>query len=87
MLQLVEKYKVTLLTVVPQQVASLLKTPTLSKQRLASIRFVSVGGGSCYVANLLKLQDFLITGQISYGYALRKGHSPSQGLSRLSFHS
>jgi len=29
MLQLVEKYKVTLLTVVPQQVASLLKTPTL----------------------------------------------------------
>uniref|UniRef100_A0A6P4E2E9 4-coumarate--CoA ligase 1 n=1 Tax=Drosophila rhopaloa TaxID=1041015 RepID=A0A6P4E2E9_DRORH len=86
MLQLVEKYKVTLLTVVPQQVASLLKAPTLSKQRLASIRFVSVGGGSCYVANLLKLQDFLITGQISYGYALTEcgGVAANMGVSKPS---
>ncbi|KAH8344113.1 hypothetical protein KR084_004598 [Drosophila pseudotakahashii] len=86
MLQLVEKYKVTLLTVVPQQVASLLKAPTLSKQRLSSIRFVSVGGGSCYVANLLKLQDYLITGQISYGYALTEcgGVAANMGVSKPS---
>lgn len=86
MIQLVEKYKVTLLTVVPQQVASLLKTPTLNKQRLASIRFVSVGGGSCYVANLLKLQEFLITGQISYGYALTEcgGVAANMGVAKPS---
>ncbi|EDW83370.2 uncharacterized protein Dwil_GK22355 [Drosophila willistoni] len=86
MLQLVEKYKVTLLTVIPQQVASLIKAPTLSKQRLSTVRFISVGGGNCYVANLLKMQDFLMNGQISYGYALTEagGVSANMGVAKPS---
>ncbi|XP_026850331.1 4-coumarate--CoA ligase-like 7 [Drosophila persimilis] len=86
LLQLVEKYKVTLLTLVPQQVASLIKAPTLSKQRLATIRFISIGGGSCYVANVLKMQEYLLNGQISYGYALTEtgGVSANMGVSKPS---
>lgn len=86
MLQLIEKYKVTLLTLAPEQVASLVKAPTLSKQRLASVRFVSIGGGNCYVANLLKLQDYLLNGQISYGYALTEcgGVAANMGVAKPS---
>ncbi|ALC47344.1 CG11453 [Drosophila busckii] len=86
LLQLVEKYKVTLLTLSPQQVASLVKAPTLSKQRLASVRFISIGGGNCYVVNLLKLQEFLLNGQISYGYALTEcgGVAANMGVARPS---
>ncbi|SPP83720.1 4-coumarate--CoA ligase-like 7 [Drosophila guanche] len=86
LLQLVEKYKVTLLTLVPQQVASLVKAPTLSKQRLATIRFISIGGGNCYVANVLKMQEYLLNGQISYGYALTEtgGVSANMGVAKPS---
>ncbi|XP_017864006.1 PREDICTED: 4-coumarate--CoA ligase 3 [Drosophila arizonae] len=86
LLQLIEKYKVTLLTLAPQQVASLLKAPTLSQQRLASVRFISIGGGSCYVANLLKLQEYLLNGQISYGYALTEcgGVAANMGVAKPS---
>ncbi|XP_034660961.1 4-coumarate--CoA ligase-like 7 [Drosophila subobscura] len=86
LLQLVEKYKVTLLTLVPQQVASLIKAPTLSKQRLATIRFISIGGGNCYVANVLKMQEYLLNGQISYGYALTEtgGVSANMGVAKPS---
>ncbi|XP_034485810.1 4-coumarate--CoA ligase 3 [Drosophila innubila] len=86
MLQLIERYKVTLLTLVPQQVASLLKAPTLSQNRLNSVRFISIGGGNCYVANLLKLQEYLLNGQMSYGYALTEcgGVAANMGVAKPS---
>ncbi|XP_032576486.1 luciferin 4-monooxygenase [Drosophila sechellia] len=59
MIQLVEKYKVTLLTVVPQQVASLLKSPKTSAQKLRSIKHLLFAGGHCLVATLKKMQSFL----------------------------
>jgi len=84
LLELIEKYKVTVLTLGPQHLTSLIKSPGISKQSLESIRSLSVGGGNCYVKNLLKMQEYLTSGVISYGYALTEcgGVSANMGISK-----
>lgn len=70
LLELISKYQVTLLTLTPTCVISLAKCKELSKEKLSSVRFISITGGNVPVSSLLKLQDFLTNGFISYGYAL-----------------
>ncbi|XP_061389934.1 uncharacterized protein LOC133325128 [Musca vetustissima] len=70
LLDLINKYKITLLTLSPTCVAALTKCNILTKDKLSSVRFISISGGNVPVMTLLKLQDYLTNGLISYGYAL-----------------
>nr|XP_014088871.1 4-coumarate--CoA ligase 3-like [Bactrocera oleae]XP_036233485.1 4-coumarate--CoA ligase 3-like [Bactrocera oleae] len=86
LLELIDKYKVTILTLAPRHIATLVKSPLLSKERLVSVRFLSIGGGNCYVPTLLKMQEYLTNGYISYGYALTEcgGVSANLGITKPS---
>uniref|UniRef100_A0A1I8M4D1 AMP-binding enzyme n=1 Tax=Musca domestica TaxID=7370 RepID=A0A1I8M4D1_MUSDO len=70
LLELINKYKISLLTLSPTCVAALTKCNILTKDKLSSVRFISISGGNVPVMTLLKLQDYLTNGLISYGYAL-----------------
>ncbi|XP_013098017.2 uncharacterized protein LOC106080934 [Stomoxys calcitrans] len=70
LLELVNKYKVTLLTLTPLNFVCLAKSPQLTKEKLSSIRFINIVGGNIPVTSLLKMQNYLSNGFISYGYAL-----------------
>ncbi|KAI8124430.1 hypothetical protein FF38_05057 [Lucilia cuprina] len=83
LLELIYKYQVTLLTLTPRCLITLVKCSDLSKKKLASVRFISMTGGNCPVTTLLKMQDYLTNGFISYGYALTEcgGVAANMGVS------
>ncbi|XP_037944667.1 4-coumarate--CoA ligase 1-like [Teleopsis dalmanni] len=86
LLELVKKYKISILTLSPQHVSRLIKCSLVTAEKLNSIRFLSIGGGNCYVPNLLKLQALLNAGFVSYGYALTEcgGVSANMGTNKPS---
>lgn len=83
LLELVSKYRVTILTLTPRCIVTLAKCKELSKQKLSSVRYISIAGGNCPVTTLLRMQDHLTNGFISYGYALTEcgGVTANMGVS------
>lgn len=83
LLELISKYRVTLLTLTAQCIIRLSKCSELTKEKLTSVRFISIVGGNVPVNTLLKMQEYLTNGFISYGYALTEcgGVAANMGMS------